>query len=274
MKQSFTFLLLFVAGVTMFAQYGRNLVLISGNQEPMRVIINEKPINHRPLPELRITGLNENYYDIKILYSRLRHTITARLYVPPLSEIVYEVYPPDRRYPRGEFYIKEIYPLDNQIPYYQPAQIFAWNTAIVNNTGQPAENIQTGQINININNNSTANQNTGGTIVYVPDYQGQIGCTPPVTPERFENMMHAVEKQDFESGKLRVAKQIIKTNNCLTVNQLVEILRLFDFDANKLKLAKYAYHYIYDIENYYKVNNVFDFESNAKKLDQYIQKQD
>ena len=87
--------------------------------------------------------------------------------------------------------------------------------------------------------------------------------------DKFDN----VKKQDFDESRLRVAKQIIKQNQCMTVDQLVGILRLLDFEKNKLELAKYAYHYIYDLENYYKVNNVFDFDSSIKKLDAYIKNQ-
>jgi hypothetical protein len=258
-----------------FAQMNRNLVIISGTNEPVNVIINGQIINHKPLHKIRIKSLFENYYNITVNFAHQPNLrMNVRLYLPPLSEIVYEVYPPDRRNPQGDFIINNIYPIDNQIPYFRPGTIFTYASGISSTGQNPGGNMQNGQINININNNAI-NQGTSGNgqVVYVPDYAGTIGCTPPVTPERFKNMMQAVRNQNFEDGKLRVAKQIIKLNYCMTVNQLVQILRLFDFDESKLKLAKFAYHYVYDIENFYKVNNVFDFESNAKKLDRYINQQ-
>ena len=265
MKRKLSTLLVLLFTLQAMAQYSRNLVLLSGNDEPMQVFLNGKPVNRQPLKELRITGLTENYYQIKIRFAHSRsHSFSAELYVPPMSEIVYEIFPPNRRYQRSEFLIKAVYPVAEDLPYYNPDAVFSYGNGMNNNGGQ---NIQNGQINININNTA------GGPVVYVPGYEGAVGCTPPVTPERYENMLHAVKKQAFDESKLRVAKQIIKQNDCMTVNQLVGIIRLLDFEKNKLELAKYAYHYIYDLENYYKVNNIFDFESSIRKLDAYIKNQ-
>ena len=277
-------LLLFMLSLFMansFAQQSRNVVFVSGTNETLVVTINENTINQTPLTDIRITDLSDNYYDVAIRFSgNTGKIVRGHLYIPPMSEIVYEVFAPDRRNRRGDFLIKDIYPIDNRIPYFQPDAIFSMNNDGQNTSvsqGNNGQTVQTGQINININNNSSANNQVGqGSehVVYVSDYSGEVGCTPPVTSERFENMMHTIDDEMFESGKLRVAKQIIKTNNCMTVNQLVQILRLFDFDQNKLKLAKYAYDYVYDIENFYKVNNVFDFDSYKNKLDRYIRNRD
>ncbi len=270
MKRFLYFLMLsFVIQVT--AQYQRNLVLTSENGEPMKVFINGKPINQQPLNELRITGLTENYYQVRIKFKHGRSRgVTAELYVPPLSEIVYEVLPPARRYQRAEFVIKAVYPITEALPVNDSGAVFAFGS-LINNNGR--QNIQNGQINININNTNGV-QPHGMPVVYVPGYEGAIGCVPPVTPERYKSMLQAVKSQDFDDNKLRVAKQIIKQNACMTVDQLVGILRLFDFERNKLALAKFAYHYVYDIENYYKVNNEFDFDSSVKKLDAYIKQQE
>ena len=263
-----------------FAQQSRNVVFVSGTNEAMEVSINNSLINHRLLMDIRITDLSDNYYDVVIRFAgNTGKIVRGHLYIPPMSEIVYEVCAPDRRNRRGDFLIKNIYPVDNRIPYFQPDTVFSINNGVNSSVsqGNNGQTVQTGQINININNSSSANNQLGqgaNQIIYVPDYVGQVGCIPPVTPERFENMMRTIEDEVFESAKLRIAKQIIKTNNCMTVNQLVQILRLFDFDENKLKLAKYAYDYVYDIENYYKVNNVFDFDSYKNKLDRYIRNRD
>jgi len=274
MKRTLLFLASLLFTINAFAQLNRNLVIVSGNGEPVQLFINDRPVNNSPLKDIRVEGLTDNYYDVRLRFmNQPRMVMSASLYVPPMSEIVYEVFPPDRRNPRGDFIIKNIYPIDNQLPYYNPNSVFSWSANVSNN---PSGVSQSGQINININNNSNANNTgmPGGPVVYVPGYAGAIGCTPPVTTERFENMLQSISNQDFESSKLRVAKQIIKTNDCMTVNQLVQILNLFDFDENKLKLAKFAYHYVYDLENFYKVYNVFDFESNKNQLEKYINNQD
>ena len=275
MKRTLLFMASLLFIINGFAQKNRNLVITSGTGEPVQVSINDRLMNQQGLKDIRITDLVDNYYNVRVQFiNQPRIFVSARLYVPPMSEIVYEVFAPDRRNPRGDFIIKNIYPLDNQLPYYQQNMIFPWG----NQEGNPNNGVvsQNGQINININNNASANNTgaPGAPVVYVPDYHGEIGCTPPVTPDRFESMLNTVRNQTFGSSKVRVAKQIIKTNSCMTVNQLVQILRLFDFDDNRLDVAKFAYHYVYDIENYFKVYNVFDFDMNKRKLDNYINRQE
>lgn len=150
------------------------------------------------------------------------------------------------------------------------------------NNEQPAQNQNT-DMNINLNmeesnqNQPSTNQNQAVNntpqpveIVYVSGYSGKIGCTPPVSPERIQDMANTIENQSFSDDKVRVSKQIIRTN-CITLDQLMQLLEQFDFDSGKLEIAKFAYDYVYDLENYYKVYNVFSFSSSGEELDEYIQ---
>ena len=45
----------------------------------------------------------------------------------------------------------------------------------------------------------------------------------------------------------------------------------FDWDDGKLEIAKFAYDYVYDLENYYKVYNLFTFSSSGEELEEFIQ---
>jgi hypothetical protein len=49
------------------------------------------------------------------------------------------------------------------------------------------------------------------------------------------------------------------------------ILQLFTFEDNKLELAKFAYDYCIDRENYYRVNDVFTFSSSKDELSRFLQ---
>ena len=109
----------------------------------------------------------------------------------------------------------------------------------------------------------------------VPD-DGQVVddndfCNPPSNAD-FQNMIQTIENTSFESDKENVAKQII-ASNCLTSNQVKQILQLFSFEDTKLDLAKYAYNYVYDPQNYYVVYDVFSFSSSKTKLSKYINNQ-
>jgi hypothetical protein len=106
-------------------------------------------------------------------------------------------------------------------------------------------------------------------VYYVPGYSGPVGCPRPMTPAEFSNVKNSIASKSFEDSKLTVARQVIGAN-CLTCNQVKEIMLLFSFEDTRLELAKYAYGYTYDIRNYYLLNDAFTFESSIEELDEYI----
>ena len=118
----------------------------------------------------------------------------------------------------------------------------------------------------NINSHTNSNEN----IIYVPGYNGNIGCSNPVKEERFEDMMESVEDASFAEDKVRVCKRILKTN-CLIIDQLIMMLEEISFDEDQLELAKFAYDHVYDLENYYKVYDVFSFSKSGEELEEYIE---
>lgn len=106
-------------------------------------------------------------------------------------------------------------------------------------------------------------------VVYVQGYSGKIGCPMPMSPVDFGDMKETVRSKDFENTKLTIAKQVLQ-NNCLTSQQVKEVLSLFYFETTKVDYAKYAYDHTYDIGNYYKINDAFEFESSVTDLNNYI----
>lgn len=138
------------------------------------------------------------------------------------------------------------------------------------------ENNQNAKMNINLNiQESTPVQppatlhNTNTNTVYVVGYNGKIGCTPPIGNDRITDMAKRVKNQTFNDDKVRVVKQIIKTN-CITLDQLILLLNNFDWDDGKLEIAKFAYSYVYDLENYYKVYDLFTFSSSGEELEDFL----
>ena len=117
---------------------------------------------------------------------------------------------------------------------------------------------------------STATTTKQPEVIYVSGYSGKIGCTPPINSVRLEDMAKTVKNQTFSDDKVRVTKQIIRSN-CITLDQLIVLLNEFDWDDGKLEIAKFAYDYVYDLENYYKVYNLFTFSSSGEELDEFIQ---
>jgi hypothetical protein len=115
--------------------------------------------------------------------------------------------------------------------------------------------------NTNTNSNTNTNTNMGSS--------NGSGCGWAMTQTDFDDAKKSVSKQSFADKKLTVAKQIADAN-CLSTDQVKQLLQLFDFEANKLDFAKYAYKRTLDKNNYYKVNDVFDFSSSVDELDEYI----
>lgn len=97
------------------------------------------------------------------------------------------------------------------------------------------------------------------------------GCDFPMSPGDFASAKRSISSKTFEDSQMKMAKQIFNSN-CLTSEQVKEIMMIFTFEDGKLEFAKYAYGYTYDPNNYWKVNDAFEFESSIEELDQYIQR--
>ena len=84
-------------------------------------------------------------------------------------------------------------------------------------------------------------------------------------PQVFQGFLHQLRKASFDSNRVNLAKNAIRSSG-ISVQQLQQVLRTFDFDSNRLEVAQYAYAYTADQQNYFLLHNSFDFESNANHL--------
>ncbi|MEZ5197931.1 MAG: DUF4476 domain-containing protein [Bacteroidales bacterium] len=120
---------------------------------------------------------------------------------------------------------------------------------------------------------TTENATTSTKETYTPDplpgYNGRIGCDYPMGESMFTEARKSIESKDFEDTKLTVAKQVMNSN-CLLTSQVKQVMQLFDFEDTRLEFAKAAFDHVYDIDNYYLVNDAFDFESSIDELNDYI----
>lgn len=103
----------------------------------------------------------------------------------------------------------------------------------------------------------------------MPGYNGPIGCPWPMDAGQFADAQRSISSKSFEDSKLTIAKQITGAN-CLTADQVRNVMNEFDFESTKLEYAKFAYDKTYDIGNYYKLNDAFDFEMSIDELNEYI----
>lgn len=95
-------------------------------------------------------------------------------------------------------------------------------------------------------------------------------CSGSMAPTNFASAKKSIESKGFDEDKLTIAKQIVKSN-CMTANQIKEVLAFFGFEETKLAFARYSYDYCVDQNNYYVINDAFSFSSSVDELNKYIE---
>lgn len=114
----------------------------------------------------------------------------------------------------------------------------------------------------------------GGFVSMHPQHQPiqPVVCPPVIIgmhPDVFNRALASVESQWFDSDRVRVAKQNIRTNGASS-HQIAEIMKLLSFESSRLEIAKFGYQFVGDPENYFIVNDVFWFTSSVRDLDRFI----
>jgi len=87
----------------------------------------------------------------------------------------------------------------------------------------------------------------------------------------FDRVLWAISKENFETNRMTSAEQIIG-GNYFTTAQLRQLLGLFNFESNKLQLAKLGYDRVIDQGNYYSLSDMFGFNSSRDELARCIHK--
>ncbi len=303
MKKS---LLLFVAflAVVCFARAQSNAIIFTENGERFYAILNGLRQNDQPQTNVKVTGLNAEFFKLKIIFEDKRlGEKNFNLALEANMETTVMI----KKNPKGEYVMR----LVSAVPVAEAAkprsgqQIVVYDPRAVPYTGTVTQTTTTtlevpdGGVNMGVNMNvegATIQMNVAGGAtttssttttttttthqhskpdnnpppVYLPGYSGVVGCPVPVGGGQFEEMKRSIESKSFEESKLAVARQIVN-NNCLLSGQVKQILMLFSFEATRLDFAKYCYGYTYDIGNYYKINDAFTFESSIDELNDYIQ---
>jgi hypothetical protein len=113
-----------------------------------------------------------------------------------------------------------------------------------------------------------------GQTPYSGNVQPIIPPGPPMPqgmkPNDYNEAVRMISNESFDDTKLALAKQIISSNP-MTVNQIVNICKLFSFESKKLEFAKFAYSYCTDRNKYYLLNEVFTYDSSKRELNEFIQ---
>ena len=85
----------------------------------------------------------------------------------------------------------------------------------------------------------------------------------------FEQLKTTLQNESFDNSKLTMAKQAIGSN-WVSTSQVKQLLELFSYEDNKLVLAKYAYPYTTDRNNYFLLYDGFTYSSSKEELAKFI----
>ncbi len=90
-----------------------------------------------------------------------------------------------------------------------------------------------------------------------------------MTNYELEHLVKEMDHAWFDSDRIKMAKRRIKAKK-VTSAQVLEIIQQLNFESSRLEVAKYAYDYTIDQENYYEVNSGFDFSTSINELEESI----
>ncbi len=96
-------------------------------------------------------------------------------------------------------------------------------------------------------------------------------CNHPCDYQKVLSVKGSISREAHESNKMKIAKEFIK-HSCPKSFHVAEIMELFNFESNRLDLAKFAYRYVYDPEHFYvDVKDAFKMKLSADELYEYLQ---
>lgn len=279
-----------------FAQESR-LTIFSEDGDEFYVFLNGIRQNEQPVVNIAVDYLVNEYYDAKIVFAdesipdiEKRHLLTVDV-DGRRGEVVYKI-KNTKRGKRLRYF--SFTPFQAILPPPSNVSVIHYNsvplgpiqtttTTTTTTTGGAGDNVNIGVgvnvdgvgVGINVNAGSSTTTTTTTTTTtsgHVPTdvlVVEDTGCYA-MSPSDFSQALASIKSKSFSDSRLTMAKQVTQ-GNCLTANQIKQIMMQFDFEDTKLEYAKFAYGYCFNPENYWKINDAFGFESSIDELNEYIQ---
>jgi hypothetical protein len=98
--------------------------------------------------------------------------------------------------------------------------------------------------------------------------QGQL-CE--VNASDYNEIKIRVGKISFDNERLNTIKSIMRVKKCFTVEQVKDLAPLFRFTSGRVEFVKFAYDYTKDVDNFYKLTDVFTFSSDKAEILNFIE---
>lgn len=249
MKNFITLLLvLFVFGATAQNIQGKsNMVIMDNSGDPFYVIIDNVVQNVFPSYQLKIVGMPAKFHDIQLLYLNgnminLREQITLQ----PFKQYTGFVNWNNNQKRLNWIEVTGI----NQSNYGNNIDVIMY--ASYNNQGgnNPGGNFP-----------PNGNQNPNGN--YNPDCNFPLATIQPILDE-MDNINFAAKKLEYAMDALR--------NKCITSDQAYQIVEAFNFDSDRVKIAKYCYDRMTDQLYANKLLDLFPYSTTRAEVRKYFTK--
>jgi|GEM_PF-992057 len=242
-----TLLLLFVSSFN-FAQTSN--VIFKGNNS-FRLSINNTLQHQEYINNLSVSLYGEQYYNIKIEFENDTSILQKNIYVIDNGlAYFFEVTPKD-------FKLKKITP--NQLLPKEEKQL------LITYTGE--------QLVVENNTDTITTEDTTYTPPFdsyyeLENYKGVITCPWPIKPEELAEFKGIINAQSIDDSKFEKIKERISDHDslCIRIDQVMELIPLFQYEDTKLDFSKYILPHIFDIDNIGKLESVFEFENSVDEL--------
>jgi hypothetical protein len=301
-------LLLLIAKVA--SAQSSNAILFTENGEKFTAILNGVRQNDKPETNVKITGLNAEFYKLKVIFEDpALGERNMNLYINPGSETSYSI----RKNNKGEYVLRLI----SEVPVAQAPSSTPYQSVVVYHAN-PAASPQNSTVthtttttttthgnpdNVNVNMGVNVGGDGGSLSIQASgmDTEEETTVTQTTTTHSSTNSggaavenvsylpgysgpvgCHApIAADEFRDIRSSISSKTFEdtrmtiakqvlNDRCILASQVKEIMLLFTFEENRLDFAKYAYDKTYDVGNYFKVNDAFTFESSVNELNQYI----
>ena len=93
-----------------------------------------------------------------------------------------------------------------------------------------------------------------------------------VSEQEFVDIKKSIGNVSVNTTKLTLAKQIVSSKKCFTVNQIAGVINLISVESSKLELALYSYDYCINKSDYYQITDTFQTTGSKEELLDFISK--
>ncbi|NPA68139.1 MAG: DUF4476 domain-containing protein [Chlorobi bacterium] len=263
------------------------LTFFSEEKIPFTVILNGVYKNSIPTTNVKIEGLTNPVYEVKIIFedktlAPLNKTVNTK----QGFELTYVIKKDEKGNNALNYFSEAVLPPDYAEPAYRNNDMTMPGNPeeIKDDINKPENKIpddnatENPDIKPDINNDDIPqdiNLNEDKKHYEPAEYPSampdnmQKNCNMPPSSEKFLEIKKTLSKASSDSDKLIIAEQILN-DNCFTARQVKEAALLFNFEKYRLQFAKLAYKHTFDTDNYLIIKDIFKFSSSVRELEEYI----